>query len=231
MSMLYAAFGAFGMFLFFALAFFIIFSFVQIRKSTYNIDVKVTTITQGKEAIDLVRAKKTTLPEIGECYEVDSPSFRRQRRHIIPYFGEEYTLPEIGKRRWYLAVTYDNGAYAPEYFVGKEEVSVVNGIDDEGKPIYKKVTRHIVKPVKTSLRLVYLQISGYHQKEYGEKKGWWERNGATVISIGLVIASMVVSVIMLILGYNAFQEFMASEAPPWLNRLISAMASNNQPPG
>lgn len=233
MIWMYVAYGILGTLAFCAIIFVIVMLLVSAYRSMYNIDVKVTIMTSGRAVVEMVKAKKTMADGIGDCYKIANKRFRNEKRDIIPYFGEGYCLPEIGKRRWFLAVTYDNGAYAPEEHVGKETVEVVDYINKEGEPVKKQVERHIVKPVKTSLRMVYLTITGYHQKEYGDTKGWWERNGDKVVSIALIMFTMIVCVVMLIFTYNLAQDILANDAPPWLNRLIAAIsgAGGGQPPG
>ena len=197
-----------------------------------NIDMKITVVSAGKPYVYIVKARKTNKKGIGLCYEIADKSFRNQQMHIVPFFGESYTYSVMGKKRQYLPLTYNNGAYAPEEYVAKELVNVVVDIDNKGTTVQKEIERHIVKPIKTSLRQTYINIMKYHEVEYGEKQGWWQKNGALVLSFSILFVVMVVSIMMIIFANQYAQAIASGEEPAWMNTFISRLSNiiNGEPP-
>lgn len=216
-------------FFFFAV---VVFLLVLISKAKWTRIIRVTNITAGLPQVELHKARLIKHPKLGDCYEV--PKLRKEGRQFIQFYGSKYEYPTTKSRVKFVPVTFYQNVYAPEKYEYTErvEMETIEKIGKKYEKVKKEVIRAIVTPLKSSMRQFNLAADKAIDEEYNIPVGWFERNKALILSLGMIMITATLCILMIIFTYQASVEgaFSVNEVPDWARTLLDAVTSGQAPP-
>lgn len=222
--------GGIAAFFFFLLMTVVIWLFWIMHQAKYNRLIRIKNITAGKPVAEFYKGRFIKHPKLGDCYEV--PKLRREGRQFIQFFGSTYEYPTNKSRVKFVPVTFYNNVYAPEKYEWSQEIEI-EAIEKNGRKyekVIKKVYQPIVTPLKSSMRQFNLAADKAIEEEYNVPVGWFERNKAVILSLGMIFLTVVLCIMLIVFTYQSAADGLFSRAPEWVQPILDALSQNQAPP-
>lgn len=197
----------------------------------YKYRVRIRNMSGGKAVMEWVKAKKIKHEKLGEAYYM--PSLTKENRSLAPVLGSEYEFP-LGKK-WYVALTYYSGEYAPEKFEPTSETIKRDVIEEDPDKVgfFRKVTKdiqiYILRPVPKSIRKWVLDADKVANSENMIKLSWFERNKEIILIIVLAIitGALCIMALLFTFQYTTAVATNVQPTPQWAIDLLNYSITNS----
>lgn len=213
----------------------VIFLIRMMIMAKYNRIIRVNVVTAGRIVAEWHKGYLIKHKTLGECYVV--PKLHRENRKFINYFGSKYEYPTNKSRIKYVPVTYYQNVYVPEEYESLEqrdmETIEYNKTTKKYEKLISSVTCSIVTPVKNSMRQFNLAADKAIQEEYNIPVGFFERNKAVILALGMLFITGAVCALIIIFTYQSAADGMFNQMPDWARPLVDGMTTlvqNQAPP-
>jgi len=207
-----ALFGAFVLIFISA----IIFTLWLLNAMQKKYKVKITNVSEGKPTIHSFDAKLDNHETLGQVLK--SSHFKGFTGcDYISYLGNSsvYPLSSGGFAKYFVPLSFRNGAFAPEKYdplVEEEVTKIVTTKLVDGKMHYdlikEKVQTYVTRPIKASMRSFILKQTLEIGKDYPLELSFWQRWGSIAFAILLVFIGVAVLVLLTVFGMQSMEKQM-----------------------